>query len=140
MIIAVAAISVVVVVSAVVAWTSGWRRESLVTAFVWFGVVAGTRIGQVLSIPRQARRVFRQQRGLQLPCELSWNTEGLTASAEDGVATTRWRDFHRAVELDRQFVLFFSDAAFMMIPKRSFPDVALLEDFRNQVSTAVAKH
>jgi hypothetical protein len=48
--------------------------------------------------------------------------------------TTTWQQFHKAVELDRQFVLFFSEVMFLMIPKRSLPDETTLDNFRSQLA------
>jgi hypothetical protein len=138
--VAVAVISLAVAGGALAVWNSPLRREAILVLSVWFGVVCGARIGQVLYIPRQARRVFKQQRALQRPCTVSWNTDGLTITAEDGVSTTSWRDFYKAIELKRQFVLFLSEALVVMIPKRAFGSNALLDDFRRQVTTSVSDH
>jgi hypothetical protein len=128
--IVVAVISLAIAGGAFAVWNSPFRREAILVMSVWFGVVFGARIGQVLYIPRQARRVFKQQRGFQLPCTVSWTADGVRVTAEDGVSTTPWRDFYKAIELKRQFVLFLSEALFMMIPKRAFPNQALLDDFQ----------
>ena len=137
--IVVAVISALIVAAALVAWDSGYGREAVITVSVWCGIVLGARLGQVLWIPVQARQVFRQQRGLHRPHEVSWNDAGLTTTAEDGTWTIPWADFHKSLELEDQFILFLSDAVFVMLPKRAFQDSGQIDEFRQsttQVRTA----
>jgi hypothetical protein len=137
----VTALSLVIISGAtLLVWNSLFTREAILVTSVWFGVVFGARIGQVLYIPRQARRVFRQQHGLQTPCTVSWNVDGLSVTAEDGVSTTPWHHFNRTIELKHQFVLFLSEVLSVMIPKRAFPSDALLNDFRTQITRSASGH
>jgi hypothetical protein len=64
-------VSALIVAGASVAWDSGYRREAVITVSVWCGIVLGARVGQVLWIRVQARKVFRQQQGLRRPHEVS---------------------------------------------------------------------
>jgi len=138
-IIVLAVASVLVVVAGVVGWRAGYMREAFIAGFVWFFALIGAWIGHMLSVGPKAKRVFRQQHGLRRAHEVSWNDVGLTVTGEDGQATTRWADFHKSRELDDQFILFFSDAAILMIPKRAFTDSGLLRDFRESVARRIPR-
>ncbi|MGB2713786.1 MAG: YcxB family protein [Vicinamibacterales bacterium] len=131
--------SALVIVGALLGWRAGYMREALIAAFVWFFGLIGAGIGQMLSIAPKAKRVFRQQHGLRRTHEITWTDTGLTVSGEDGQSTTRWTDFHKARELDDQFLLFLSDAIFLMIPKRAFPDSSLLQSFRESIASSIAR-
>ena len=131
--------SALAIVGAVVGWRAGYEREAFIGGFVWcFGLI-GAWIGHMVSIAPKAKRVFRQQQGLRRAHEISWNEVGLTVSGEDGQSTTRWADFHKAREFDDQFLLFLSDAMFLMIPKRAFPDSSLMQSFRESLASRIQR-
>ena len=132
-----AILSALVGLGIIVGWYAGYIREVFIFGFVWFGGMIGGWLGNALSIAPKAKRVFRQQKGLGRAYEVSWDTVGLRVVGEDGESTTRWSDFYKHRELDELFVLFFSDAVFLMLPKRSFPDSGLLRDFRELVTESV---
>jgi hypothetical protein len=131
--------SALVIVGAVVGWRAGYEREAFIGGFVWCGALIGAWIGQIVSVTLTAKRVFRQQKGLRRAYEVSWNDVGLTVSSEDGQSTTRWADFHRDREFDDQFLLFLSDAMFLMIPKRAFPDSSLMQSFRESLASRIQR-
>ena len=114
-------------------------RQALIATFVWFFGLMGAGIGHMVSIAPKAKRVFRQQRGMRRTHEITWSDKGLTVSGEDGQSTTRWTDFHNSRELDDQFILFLSDAIFLMIPKRAFPDSSLLQSFRESIASRIPR-
>lgn len=124
------AASFAVVLAAYFGWRAGYLRESIIAACVWLFGMAGAIIGHLVSILPKAKRVFRQQQELQRPYELTWNETGLSVVGNTGTSTTPWTDFHKARELNDQFMLFLSDAVFVMVPKRAFPDEAIMRDFR----------
>jgi hypothetical protein len=127
------------IVGAVVGWRAGYEREAFIGGFVWcFGLI-GAWIGHMVSVTPKAKRVFRQQKGLRRAYEVSWNEVGLTVSGEDGQSTTRRADFHRVREFDDQFLLFLSDAMFLMIPKRTFPDSSLMQSFRELLASRIQR-
>ncbi|HEX5475901.1 MAG TPA: YcxB family protein [Vicinamibacterales bacterium] len=131
--------SVLVLVGAFVLWRAGNVRDALTTGFVWFFGLAGAGIGQQLSIGPKARRVFRQQRGLQRPYDVSWDELGVAIRGENGQSRFPWTDFHKMRELDDQFMLFLSDAVFLMIPGRAFPDDNLMRDFRRSATDRIPR-
>lgn len=78
-------------------------------ALIW-----GTRIRNA----RLARRVFAQQKSLNMPFTLSWSDEALVAGGNQGTATLPWRDLIK-MKQDAGTILFFeSDVLFRLIPRR----------------------
>jgi YcxB-like protein len=106
------------------------------------GALLGGLIGWMASyyiwVPLQARRVFRQQKSMQRPFELSWDATGVHAKDANGEYRHLWSDFVRWREGERLIVLSLSDAMFLMIPKRAFAEERSLEDFRTSVRSHVA--
>jgi len=120
-----------VVAVALVAWIADWYPVlgGAVGGLVG-GLVAYTLIRFVYA-PWKARRIFRQQKSLQRPFELSWADTGLTSRDANGEYTTPWPDYTKWKEDSRVFLLYHSDALFQMVPKRSFPDDAMVSEFRS---------
>jgi YcxB-like protein len=120
-------------------WLSrtGHGRESIAGLGALVGTAVGGWIGRGLSIGAKAKRLFRQQKGLHRPYDLSWTTEAITLTAEHGTSRIQWPDFHKRRETDDQFLLFLSDANFLMVPKRAFPDTTLLGTFRDTVTDRI---
>jgi hypothetical protein len=107
---------------------------------IGFGLIGGAVGGGLafelvrrFAIPRRARRLFAQQKGLQRPKTLRWDAAGLSWKSEQGEATTPWSDFLKYKESDRLYVLYLSDALFLMVPKRVFPDDVLAQSFATMV-------
>ena len=94
------------------------------------GGVLATLGVRFLYVPWKARRVFRQQRSLQLPFELSWSEEGFVSRNEQGSYKTLWSDLVRWKENEQLFLLYISDAMFHILPKRAFPDAEAVSSFR----------
>ena len=119
-------------------WQTGYGPQSIAGLGALFGVAAGGWVGRNFSIAANARRLFRQQKGLHRPFELAWTAEAITLTSEQGTSTIQLPDFHKRRETADQFLLFLSDASFLMVPKRAFPDPSLLRTFRDVVAERVA--
>jgi YcxB-like protein len=59
-------------------------------------------------------------------------------TAEHGTSTIPWADFHQRRETADLFLLFLSDANFLVVPKRTFSEMSLLETFRGIVAERIA--
>jgi hypothetical protein len=126
-----------IVVLAVVAWVADW--------YPVFGGAVGGLVGGLLTYalirfvyaPWKARRVFRQQKSLQRPFEVTWSDKGLTSRDANGEYTTPWPDYTKWKENSRVFLLYHSDVLFQMVPKRAFPDEATLSEFRSRLERQV---
>ena len=133
-----------VVLAAVLAWIAirSFKRGDLFGLCLSLGALGGGLAGGLIShylwIPWQARRVFRKQKSMQRPFELSWDAAGLHAKDGNGEYRHAWSDFVRWREGERLFVLSLSDAMFIMVPKRAFTEQQSLEAFRESVSSRIA--
>jgi hypothetical protein len=104
------------------------------------GVIGGAIGGSVvryLYVPWKARRVFRQQKSLQREFELYWSDEGMRVKDTNGEYSSAWSDFVRWKEDDRLFLVYLSDIAFYMVPKRAFPASSEVQGFRNKLASGV---
>lgn len=105
------------------------------------GVVGGiltTLAVRHLYLPRGYRRVFRQQKSLQLPFHLSWSDDGFVSENEQGSLKTRWSDIVNWKENEQLFVLYVSDLMFHILPKRAFPDEHTISAFRGRLARTTA--
>jgi hypothetical protein len=75
-------------------------------------------------VPSRHRRIFRQQKNLHVPYELSWSDTGFVATSERGSVRTAWTDVIKCRENEKLLLLYLSDVMFHILPKRSFPDDA----------------
>ncbi len=119
-----------------------YRAQNTFALFMSLGAliggVAGALATHYICIPWQARRVFRQQKSMHRPFELSWDNNGLHAKDANGEYRHLWSDIVRWREDDTLFVLNLSDALFLMVPKRAFPEEQSLQAFRNLIRSRVA--
>ena len=131
--------AVVMVAGAVVAAKAGDKWVFYFFLMVLAGSAIGGLAGHYLWLPWQARRVFRQQKSLQRPFEISWDDKGIYARDDHGEYKHFWADFMRWNEDSRLFVLSLSEVMFLMVPKRAFSDERLLNLFREQVRARVTR-
>ena len=81
-------------------------------------------------LPTRSRRIFRQQKNLHQPFQITWDDETMATTATSGHNTTPWQDFLKWRENTKLFLLYRSDVMFNLIPKRAFSDSEGVEDFR----------
>lgn len=122
-----------------------WRRATVVTIIVMLAlaavalhfalpdqpagvgvVLAGCLLGALVFprlmirfyVPMRARRIYRQQKTLQQPINIAFETGGLRTAAPFGNSFIPWADFRKLRE-DKHVMLFYhSDALFQFVPKR----------------------
>lgn len=119
-----------------------YREQNTPALFMSLGALIGGLVGAFVThyifVPLRARRVFRQQIGMHRPFELSWDSSGLHAKDANGEYRYPWSDIVRWREGQTLFVLNLSDAMFLMVPKRAFPEEQSLQAFRDLVGSRVA--
>ncbi|MEO9297199.1 YcxB family protein [Devosia alba] len=70
-------------------------------------------------IPRQARRIYGQQKTMQHPVTASWDSATFSASTKAVSGTTAWNDYY-GWAADETIILFFqSPALFQMLPRHA---------------------
>jgi hypothetical protein len=96
---------------------SAWTTPGLLLFFV----AALAFLTDRLLLPRQARRIYRQQQSLQRPFRLTVTDDGIQAVSASFTGSHAWSDYRRWIEGRDQFLLYQSDVLFLIIPKRSVP-------------------
>jgi len=133
----VAVLLLVILVLLIWLWWAGFWREAIVGLCALIGAVIGDGVGRRILLAKKAKRIFRQQKSLHRPYELSWTAEAITLASERGTSAIPWTDFHKYRETADQFLLFLSDANFLMVPKRAFSDISRLDAFRGVVTERI---
>ena len=125
------------IVAALVAWLV-WENPIVVISIL-IGGSGGAWIGQIIQINYIGSRVFRQLNARHRSYNVSWDDEAVAVRSADSMASLRWSDMHKAREVDGLFVLFLSDANFLVIPARTFPNTETLTDFRRLMRARAAR-
>jgi hypothetical protein len=94
------------------------------------GAIIGVVILRLAYVPWQSRKVFREQETLRRPFEVTWDAGTLTRRSATGETRTPWSDFIRWKEDGGLFLLYHSDGAFQVLPKRVLGDAAAVAIFR----------
>jgi hypothetical protein len=86
-------------------------------------VMVGTAICPLLSyfvlIPRQARKIYREDKHLQHPIEASWTQDAYFASNATGTNTIPWSDYYGWSADEKMVLLMQSPAVFQMLPRHA---------------------
>jgi uncharacterized integral membrane protein len=83
-----------------------------------FGFLMAVGIYLMIMRPRQIARVFQQQKELSAPLEIELSEDGFKLSHQYGSVTIPWKDFAKWKEDQDLILLYRSDLAFTMLPKR----------------------
>jgi hypothetical protein len=89
-------------------------------------------------LPRRARRIYDQQRSLQEPFTGHLTTTGMFCQSPSGTLRRDWADHLGWLEGRDMFLLYHSDVAFHILPKRFF-DPADIDLLRRWLSSALRK-
>ena len=90
-------------------------------------------------VPYKAKKVYKQQKSLQIPFEVVVTKEGLNCSNEIGKSSIPWSNFLKWKENKNLFLIYHSDVIFQMLPKRLFKDLDELNSFRLVLSSNIKK-
>jgi hypothetical protein len=83
--------------------------------------------------PRRVRQVFTQQKELSLPIEFEITEAGLNVSNELGSSLRPWKNFAKWKEDKDILMLYQSDVAYTMLPKRFFTDPQQIESIKRHL-------
>ena len=71
------------------------------------------------AVPRQARKVFRQQKSLHTPIRYGWSADGFAVRIPTGQSLTPWSHYLKWAEDDRTILLYHSNPLHQIVPKRA---------------------
>ncbi len=80
--------------------------------------------------PKRIKKIFSQQKSMQVPFEMEFTEEGVIASNEFGDSKYPWENFLKWKENDDILVIYQSDVMFNIIPKRFFPNDQEIGNFK----------
>ena len=81
-------------------------------------------------LPWRVQRLYRQQKDFASPFTYTWDATHLEGKSAVGQAKRAWRDYAKAKENDKLFLIYHADNLFEAIPKRWFNDAAQIAEFR----------
>ncbi|GEM_PF-1009575 len=81
----------------------------------------------------KCKKIYRQQRNLQLPYEFSWDSSGIEMKNEMGKGRIEWSDFVKFKESKKVILLYQSDALFNIVPKTAFENEQQLSEFSSHL-------
>lgn len=90
-------------------------------------------------IPYKAKKIFKQQKSLQIPFVVVVSNEGLHFSNEMGEVKIPWDNFLKWKENKNLFLVYHSDVLFQMLPKRLFGSLEEKMSFRNTLTSNINK-
>jgi hypothetical protein len=71
-------------------------------------------------LPRRIRKIFRQQKALQVPATIEISASDFKATSSMGMFQMPLTNFHKWMLSKNMILLFHSDAALHMLPRRAF--------------------
>ncbi|HEY5712118.1 MAG TPA: YcxB family protein [Allosphingosinicella sp.] len=81
-------------------------------AFFWL-----CRLSVYVSVPRVARRVFRQRASFQRAMSFAWTEQGLGSQTAHGASLIPWNEFYRWHAGEHSFLFFADELMFYFIPR-----------------------
>ena len=102
--------------------------------------VAGVLVYErIVSLPRRAKRVFREQKSMQDPFEVRFGEDGLEWHSSVSARRLPWNYYSRWAEGPEHFLTFQSDWTFDVLPKRFFEDESQTGEFRRLLETQIGR-
>ncbi|OWJ63840.1 YcxB family protein [Inquilinus limosus] len=106
---------------------SGSGRPDLqgVVATAVVGVPAALAILHYMSLPQNARRMYRQQKSLHETLAVEWSEDGMSWDGQTGYTRIPWNHYVKWCEDHRLLLLYHSDRLHQMLPKRVLPPAGI---------------
>jgi len=114
-----------------------WRELGTLVGAFGGAMVLLSIVSRYLLLPRRVKRVYRQQRNLQRPYEVSWDDDHYSTRSEQGNARIPWNEFLKWRENKRLFLLYRSDVLFHMVPKAALSNEQVA-DFSRLIRDKIA--
>lgn len=109
-----------------------WEPFAILGALAYFAVIYG------VLLPLKARKIFKQQKTLQVPYESELTDEAYAAVSVHGTATIAWKEFHKYKMNKDTILVYQSDAIYHMFPKRWFTEEQFIE-FKSILQTQLGQ-
>ncbi|ARU56118.1 hypothetical protein OLMES_2045 [Oleiphilus messinensis] len=123
---------IVGVVSALASDSLGIEAGTVLEAMV--GALVGIALYYFWIVRLWCKRIYRQQRNLQTPYELTWDQNRVIMVGEYGESSIPWSNFVKYRENEDLILMYYSDALYNLVTKRSFDSLEELDQFRNFLS------
>jgi YcxB-like protein len=107
------------------------RRLGIIFSCAGVGGLITEVILSSFFLPRNARRLHRQQRDFASPFTYSWDDEFLEGKSVSGQSKRKWRDYAKYKEDEKVFLVYHADNLFEVLPKNWFRDQAQIDEFRS---------
>lgn len=100
-------------------------------AVLVFGAGGGVLgiLGYNVFLKYKCAKIYRQQKSLQLPSYVSWDTDSIHMKNDMGEGRIRWSDFIKYKEDKGLILLYHSDCLFNIVPKSAFSSTQQLDEF-----------
>jgi hypothetical protein len=89
------------------------------------------------TVAKRSRKIFGQQKNLQIPREIEICDTHVSAKSERGVGTTPWNEFHKWKANDRIILVYSSDLLFQMFPRHWFASDAEFVGFKELLAQVI---
>ena len=99
--------------------------------FTVFMLVIIFPLYRYIFLPNRIKKLFAQQKELNLPIEFEFTDTGMNTTNELGNSTRPWAHFVKWKENKDLLMLYHSDVLFSMIPKRFFADPQQVETVKS---------
>ena len=86
-------------------------------------------------VPRRVRKIFWQQKAMQIPYSYTVTDEAVMTKSEISEEKLPWNHFIKWKEGKNLFVIYHSDVMFRMVPKRCFMSPEEMTQFRQLLET-----
>jgi hypothetical protein len=118
----------------------GWRAllEDPALPMITFFLVTLNVLAETVTLPRRAKRIMAQQKGLSGEIAVTWDEATIEVRNANGHGRLAWGDYSRWLEDDTMLVLFQSDNVLNLLPKRFLSDEQV-SDIRNRLTAALGK-
>ena len=81
----------------------------------------------------RCKKIYCQQKSLNLPAQYEWDNEAIYATNESGSGKIKWSDYVKWRESKQLFLLYQSDVIFNIVPKSSFISLEQINDFSSHL-------
>ena len=112
-----------------------FRNLILILVLIWVGFLGAVTALSLLVLPRRVKRIYAQQKSLQLNYEVAWDDAAMDVTTSQGTLHYPWTDFVRWNENATTLLVYQSDMMFNFIPKHTL-NGDNLDDFRAKLSAA----